>query len=194
MSEVARTYFIAMALEQLQGQPDLQRVLGKIKRTLKEKDKVFEAVPARLWHLTLEYLGPLSAAELALAKDSLKNWQPPVSELDLELQGGGAFPDPLSARVLWLGVPRAKPLIDLRHSLREHLVSQGVRRLEDREYVPHLTLFKFRNAQSVTELLGLLGRRRYGMVKTTSITLFASFIAGGLRRYEPVLACPLRKI
>jgi RNA 2',3'-cyclic 3'-phosphodiesterase len=119
------------------------------------------AMPA--WHLTLAFLGEVGDATAAALGPRLERAAGRHPSLPLSLAGGGAFPGPARARVLWTG---------LRGDLRalealSRSVAAGARRAgapppdEGRRFRPHVTLARCREpadvAALVTELSGYTG-------------------------------------
>jgi len=85
-------------------------------------------------HLTVVFLGEITAAGLAIARGV-----PPieVGPFELTLDAVGVWPE---SRILWLA-PQAPPeaLGELEATLSERLVERGFR-ADDRTYLPHVTL------------------------------------------------------
>ncbi|MGW8283133.1 MAG: RNA 2',3'-cyclic phosphodiesterase [Gemmatimonadota bacterium] len=101
-------------------------------------------VPAR-WvdpagvHLTLKFLGELSAASadgIGLAMDEIGLAAEPLT---VRFGGVGAFPSPRRPRVIWVGVESGPRLRLLHDALDRRMVDFGVIR-ETRPFRPHVTL------------------------------------------------------
>lgn len=179
-------YFIAIVPEGLKNNTDLKVLLGKMKRTLQAKDRVVRWLPPEMWHITLQFLGELNDSELTKVYGALNSWQPQTQQLDLRIQGVGAFPDPHEARVMWLGVQNSQELQRLQKGLKEHLENNGVNTMEDRPFLPHLTLARLRNLQSVADLVKLGGRKSFGEYKIGEAILFQSVLQNAMSKYIPV--------
>lgn len=128
-------------------------------------------------HLTVAFLGELSAAGLAAASGV-----PPieVGAFELTLDALGIWPE---SRVLWLA-PRSlpAPLEELEARLWERLVAQGFT-AEDRVYRPHITLA--RRARPVdAEVEPVLWR-------VEDLALVESFPSGRSVHYEVLERWPL---
>jgi 2'-5' RNA ligase len=84
------------------------------------------------WHLTVKFFGPVPDAD-ALAEfvaDSVRAREP----FTLDLGGGGAFPDPRRASVLWLGVREGSDALAAladEHPFRAHLTLARARTRRD---------------------------------------------------------------
>jgi 2'-5' RNA ligase len=182
----APKYFIAVVPEGLKDNSDLKVLLGKMKRTLKDKEKAVRWMPPDMWHITLQFLGAMSEQELTLVYAALNSWKPQIDKLELKVQGVGAFPDPQDARVLWLGVQNSQELQRLQVGLRAHLRTHNVDTVEDRPFLPHLTLARLRNLQSVADLVGLGGRKSFGEYKVAEVILFQSVLQQSMSKYIPL--------
>ena len=179
-------YFVAVVPEALKDHSDLKVLVGKMKRTLKDREKEVRWSPPEMWHITLQFLGELNNEELTRVYSAINSWQPQIKELELKIQGVGAFPDPLDARVLWLGVQNSQELKKLQQGLKVHLNKHQIDTVEDRPFLPHLTLARLRNLQSVSDLVKLGGLKSFGEYKISDVILFESVIQGAMVKYVPV--------
>lgn len=100
-------------------------------------------------HLTLHFFADLTAEQLPLVLESLREAADGVDPFDLELRGVGAFPDARRPRVVWAGVRRgADELHTIEDRFRRALTARRIAS-DDRPYVPHLTLGRIRSPASV---------------------------------------------
>jgi 2'-5' RNA ligase len=179
-------YFIAVVPEGLAENPALKQLAGKMKRTLGDRASGVRWVAPSLWHVTLQFLGELDDDKQKNLMSFLGEWRPDLTALSLRIQGIGGFPASDQARVLWLGVQENQQLLDLQAEIAEKLRARGFT-FEERGYTPHLTLARFRNAQSITDLVGLGGRKHFGDYNIKEVVLFRSVLQGNIPKYDPVL-------
>lgn len=178
--------FIAIAPRGLDQNQELKQLLGKLKRTMRDRGQDVRWTPPDLWHITLQFVGELSEERSAGLKNILETWAPDVSGLRLRLQGLGAFPSPVEARVLWVGVKEDQELLALQNQLAERIEDAGFAP-DEKEFQPHLTLARFRNQISVTELLKLGGRKHFGDYGVDELILFQSVVQGNIIKYVPLM-------
>jgi len=179
-------YFVALVPEALKDNNDLKILLGKMKRTLKDKDKTVRWTPPDMWHITVQFLGSLSNEELTKVYSALNSWKPGVQNLELKIQGVGAFPDPQDARVIWLGVQNSQELKQIQQGLAEHFSNNNIDVIDDRPFLPHLTVARLRNLQSVTDLVKLGGRKSFGEYRIAEVILFESVLQNAMGKYVPI--------
>jgi RNA 2',3'-cyclic 3'-phosphodiesterase len=145
------------------------------------------------WHLTLAFLGEVDEAvlpELTVRLERAAHRHPPQL---LAIEGGGAFPSPLRAKVLWAGI-RAdnRALASLAAS-----VAAGARRAgapppdEGRKYRAHLTLARCRQPGSVAGLTAALAGLATTEWTARSVHLVRSQLGGRDPRYDDVGEWPL---
>lgn len=183
-------YFIAVVPQGLSENAELKQLLGKMKRTLRERDREVRWVHPDLWHVTVSFLGTLPPDRHLDLCSLLDKWRSsPVAEVTLRLHGIGAYPVEEQARVLWVGVGENQQFINLQAELTSVLRTHGFE-LEDRPYHPHLTLARFRNSQSVTDLVKLGGRKHFGDYKINELILFESVLQGNIIKYVPLIRRP----
>jgi 2'-5' RNA ligase len=152
-----------------------------------DKDKQVRWVPPELWHVTVQYLGELSALQKTAVVEFLKNWRTPAEwqAMELRLHGVGGFPEPDHARVLWLGVNKNQSLLSAQSVLASSLRELALP-CDEREYNPHLTVARFRNPLNATDLVQLGGRKHFGDYKVEELILLESVLQGHMVKYVPL--------
>lgn len=101
-------------------------------------------------HLTLHFLGD---ADVDQAKSALQSVA--VPEFLITLQGVGQFPSFGGGLILWVGVQRSDPLVQLHAAVGEALTGIGFRP-EVRPYAPHITLARCKTRQCSTAVKAIL--------------------------------------
>jgi 2'-5' RNA ligase len=145
------------------------------------------------WHLTLAFLGDVDEGvlpELTARLERAARRHPPQL---LAIEGAGAFPSPVRARVLWAGI-RAdnRALASLAAS-----VAAGARRAgappadEGRKYRAHLTLARCREPANVAGLTAALAGFSTTGWTARSVHLVRSQLGGREPRYDDVGEWPL---
>jgi RNA 2',3'-cyclic 3'-phosphodiesterase len=144
------------------------------------------------WHLTLAFLGEVPERVLPELATRLERaaGRHPVQQL--AVGGGGAFPAPGRARIVWAGIRSGPELAPLAAS-----VAAGARRAgapppdEGRRYRPHLTLARCREPSDVRELTAALAGFA-GRAFTAGVVELIRSNPGRVPRYEQVGGWPLR--
>jgi len=110
-----------------------------------QSDLKIEAKPVSKenMHFTLLFLGEISDDMVSKIMESLSSVS--FSPIEMNLADVGAFPNPESPRVVWIGVDKdaAKNLVELALQVEEKLRPLGFR--SDRPFKPHLTIFRIKN-------------------------------------------------
>ena len=135
------------------------------------------AQPAGNYHVTLAFLGerPDATAVVKAAAPACTGRLP----LALEYRGLDAFHSPRAARVAWVSV-RGAGLAELALALRGATASQ------DRPFVGHVTLARFRPPRDLRELVQHHGDADCGSGSVTRVTLFRSALRQGGALHEPL--------
>ena len=147
-SQKIRT-FIAIPLS-----PAVTLELNRLISQLRPLSKGVKWVNPESIHLTLKFLGNLSAAELSKVFTGMQNiFQNSPAGLRLTATELGAFPSLKRPRVLWVGVSGSgvEALIQLQKLIEEEMYRQGFPK-EERKFSPHLTLARIKFADRLTEL------------------------------------------
>jgi 2'-5' RNA ligase len=102
--------------------------------------------PAQL-HLTLRFMAAVPEEEVAGLTERLASVRRPA--FPLALHAVGVFPDGRARRpprVLWAGLTPEPPLHDLKRAIDQAILQAIALSDEDRDFRPHLTLARFREA------------------------------------------------
>lgn len=96
-------------------------------------------------HLTLKFLGNISAPAISDIATSLSEGVKPVAPFQLGLGQTGAFPNPHAPRVVWVGLEGdTTALSTLQQSVELAVIPLGFER-EQRRFSAHLTLGRVRD-------------------------------------------------
>jgi 2'-5' RNA ligase len=98
-------------------------------------------VPPEQLHLTLRFIGDADDETFAAVKAALGGVK--GTTFDLALEGVGHFPPGKRPRVLWVGMERNEPLMQLAQDVELALGTAGVPP-DERPFSPHITLARFR--------------------------------------------------
>jgi len=156
-----------------------------------------DPVPARWtnpngWHLTLKFLGTTWPRVVDGVREAVSVAAQAADPFVSSLTEVGAFPSANRARVLWAGLADAEARFArlaeaLDGALAEHFM------VEQRAFVPHLTLARLSPARDVREFApGLIGMavpsRPFAVER---LVLYRSHLSPRGATYEPLLDAPL---
>jgi 2'-5' RNA ligase len=124
------------------------------------------------WHVTVQYYGRIGDVEGLLdgVRAATAAWDP----VPLQVQGGGAFPNPKNARVFWLGVGSADALRDL-HATIAAATRSFIDRRDRIDLIPHITMARVKRSTDLTDDVDALAGVVVGVPWTcTELLLFES--------------------
>jgi 2'-5' RNA ligase len=90
----------------------------------------------------LNFLGKTKAEHIEPIKSTLATIDSPAFEL--KLAGTGFFPNHRRPSVFWLGLEKQPLLTELKNTIDQALQAETGQEPEGREFIPHLTLARFR--------------------------------------------------
>jgi len=130
-------------------------------------------------HLTLKFLGQISAHRLGELDDALQGVARETQPFLLEVGQAGLFPGERNPKVVWIGVSPAKEIENLRQRVENRLEEVGFAR-EQRPFHPHLTLLRLKSRKNLNRLVQYV-RNEGGEVHAGTMTV------RGMHLYESVL-------
>ncbi len=154
-------------------------------------------VPSRNIHLTLKFLGEVSATNMRLIMDLLTARAAQYDPFEVVVGGFGAYPSARRPRVLWIGLRAPAELAELQRDIEAATARLGYSG-EARGFSPHLTIGRVRqNASSVdlqtirAEIEGI-DVANMGTFRVEAIHLFKSDLNPRGSVYTRLHSAPLR--
>jgi 2'-5' RNA ligase len=140
-------------------------------------------------HLTLRFLGATPDERQPALAQLLKTVAADAEPFEVMLSGGGAFPNAVRPRVLWIGIGEGEAqLAALAASLNEQLVPLGWSP-DDRPFAPHLTLARTDGVPGADERAQHLEEAARDVRlswRADRLVLYKSIVGRGPTRYEAV--------
>lgn len=169
--------------------PAVSAALASVQDRLRHTGaKVGWTVPSD-FHLTLWFIGDVSAEQRARICAMLDETASRVARFEFDVAGAGFFGPPRAPRILWAGVPAEPPaLAALAAEVRNWGRSAGWM-VEDRPFRAHITLGRVREptgADALTAAMRSLSSTVFGRVAVDRLTLMASGTASQNTRYDIV--------
>ncbi len=143
------------------------------------------------FHVTVEFLGDLSAARLGELEPAIAAAAAASPPDAVTVDGLGAFPVYRAPQVIWLRVRQSPGVMELQRLLRLHLMERGFR--FDNAYFPHITIGRLKKTAlagpDIEAFCGLVDRFRDSFQKepltwpTRQLALMRSRHASGGAEY-----------
>ena len=157
----------------------IRRTIGKVQRELAETLSDIRWVRPETIHLTLAFLGDISQESLDKIGNSMLSIGRSFTPFEVRIGDLGAFPSRSRPRVIWIGVERCPPLMELQAALVETLADLGLPG-EDRPYTPHLTLGRSRRLDPTAgRILETRADLPIGSLAVDRMVLFESRLQAG---------------
>jgi len=162
--------FIALNLSDKQRK-QIHNLQQKLQRYL---DGVKWVNPAAM-HLTLKFLGEEQPERIDDLVAAMRKAAAGIIPFDCSFGGGGIFPSPQKAKILWLGLQtgndKVKPLAS---GLEAALVEKGFA-AELRSFTPHLTLGRARYPLATDSILKFLEEERHFITDSANVKALALY-------------------
>lgn len=148
------------------------------------------------WHLTLAFIAHAAEVQVDELVERLGAAAGRRTPLELTVAGGGAFPNPSRAKVLFAGVDSggAEAELDrLARGVRTAVATSGID-VEGGRFHPHVTIARSGRPFEATRWIRVLEAYRGPAWSAEEITLIASHLGEGPRqrpRYEMLATLPL---
>ncbi len=123
---------------------------------MRERHFAIKWVMPESMHITLKFLGEVSAHREAAVCDALEETVSGVSPFILHLRGFGAFPNARQAKVVWVGCKPPAQFRALYAQVEERMSKVGFAR-ETRPFHPHVTVGRAHRGAPQSKIAGLPG-------------------------------------
>lgn len=163
--------FVAVALA-----PHLREAIAGVRVRLGDASQALRWVPPDNLHLTLRFLGEITAAQVTRATEATREAVQAAAPFTITLVGLGAFPSARRPRVVWIGVAEgADRLIALAEALEKAMQRRKFPR-EPRAFQAHLTVARARmgSPPDLTEVLAGVGRPLIGTQEVAALVVMES--------------------
>lgn len=125
-----------------------EEIVNSFKK-FREKNPDIKYVTKENLHITLKFLGDVEEKEINKIKEISKTIAKRFSPFNAIVKGFGAFPSFSRARVVWVGLNKGRDIVSkLNYSLEQELSKIGFS-AEKKEYIPHITIGRLRNARAL---------------------------------------------
>ena len=164
---------------------------GKLE-AVKTPPKVVWVKPAAL-HVTVKFLGEVEPPEIERLQ-ALLSPPIPIAPFELVWRGIGTFPSPKNPRALWLGVTNgAAPLAEVEAEVSRRLAGERAVELDDRAFLPHLTLGRVKMAGAGVDWPKILKSVEVKHVTSVvdRVTLYRSQLSQFGPNYTGLVSAPL---
>jgi 2'-5' RNA ligase len=173
--------------------------LGRFLEPRREAGEDLRWTDPEQWHVTLAFMAQVPAASVDALADEVAAAVSGRPSLALRVEGGGAFPNPYSARVLWAGVEGGDGALSSLASL-----TRGVRQAanhagaapEGGPFHPHVTVARLRRPTEATRWIRVLDSYAGPAWLADEVALVASHLGEGRGRrprYEHLATLPLAR-
>ncbi len=182
--------FIAITLDN-----SLRKEIGSVTAVLKSGNWDVKWVPPENLHITLKFLGEISADLAEKIKGEMGRVSGHHGPFDLSFRGVGVFPNRKSPRVVWIDLGYPAELPALQREIEDSLVPFGFE-TEDRPFSPHLTIGRVRSPRGRDSLLGAmetLKEKDFGNIGVERVSLMRSDLKPTGAQYSVIAEFPLTK-
>lgn len=178
---------------------EVRREVTRVVSTLTAKLEAVKKPPKVVWvkphalHVTIKFLGELEPADVERIQALLAP-HIAIEPFRLEWRGVGTFPNNRHPRALWLGVINgAAALAQLEAEVSRRLAGDRAVEIEDRAFLPHLTIGRVKMAGEGVDWPKLL---QSAEVKRASscvdrVTLYRSVLSQHGPNYTGLTSAPL---
>jgi len=156
-------------------------------KVLRECELPVRWVEPDRYHMTLKFLGEVREDRMEGVRDALNHVASTTGQLDLAVEGFGAFPTIRRPQVIWIGIEPSPALRCLKQDVEWALMGCGFER-ETRAFHPHLTVGRADARDGAGAFRGLDEKAAnltyQGQVKVRKLDLMRSQLTkGGVARY-----------
>lgn len=163
------------------GIPIPNEIRTQLKQQLDPIKLPGKKVPSENWHFTLQFLGELEEPELQKLHAILSSLTL-IKPFNVSLEFLSAFPHEKAAKILWMGVKEGLEEFTLLANLISKILAKEGFAIDERPYVPHITLSRFFPPRKMSELIKTLSIKKLSF-QIDSMVLYESILKEGGTQY-----------
>jgi len=173
----------------------IEKQTASIRTTLNKS--LVRWVPTGNIHLTLKFLGDVSATNLEMLAQMLNAEVEQHRVFEMGFGGLGAFPNPKRPRVIWIGIQAPAGLEALQHGIEAAAATLGYPP-EKRPFSPHLTIGRVKqkvSSSGIQKIRSVLEETQVGSLgsaRVTAVHLFKSDLKPTGAVYTKLFSAPLK--
>ena len=169
--------------------------LKKIRIGADQREISVRWTPPENYHVTVTFMGETPDENVPALQKVLSDVCSRFQSFDLKIEDISGFSNEHDARVIYLGVQNKKYLNEFKQALDQALEEAGLLlHIDERNFVPHLTIGRLRNPRSVKDLISPLKRKSFGKVHVNEIVLYESKLQGNFPVYTPIFRAQLTEL
>ena len=177
----------------------VRREVTRVVSSLTGKLEAVKTPPKVVWvkasalHVTVKFLGEVEPLEVERLQELLAP-PIPIAPFELVWRGIGTFPSAKNPRALWLGVTNgAAPLAEVEAEVSRRLAGDSAVELDDRAFLPHLTLGRVKMAGAGVDWPKILKSVEVKHVTSVvdRVTLYRSQLSQFGPNYTGLVSAPL---
>jgi RNA 2',3'-cyclic 3'-phosphodiesterase len=140
-------------------------------------------------HITLKFLGNVADDKRSAIENALRQIR--HAPISIAVEGVGAFPNPRSPRVLWVGINSGPKLSKLAEQVDAAMALLGFEQ-EKRAFTPHVTLARFSEGKKANISSALSeSKLSFGTMSATEFHLYESKLSPKGSQYTKLASFPL---
>lgn len=143
-SETVRS-FLAIEIDK-----ELIPKISEVQDAFKQTKANVKYVKEENMHFTLKFFGDIDEDKLEEIESAINKVLKNHSSFDLTIEGCGNFPKPDIIKVIWIGIAKNDPMINLQKDLDKEFKKIGFRK--EKKFISHLTIGRPRNQKDKNEL------------------------------------------
>ena len=150
--------------------------------------------PSRNLHLTLKFLGEVSAGRVEELAGLMKRAVRDIPPFGFRVEGAGAFPTLRAPRVMWIGIREPLEMVGKLHQNMENVLSGAGFPLDERTFHPHVTVGRVKGRVSPgwgDRFASAVSGMTFGTVFVTSYRLYESRLSPSGADYSVLREVPL---
>jgi RNA 2',3'-cyclic 3'-phosphodiesterase len=178
--------FVALELRE-----NVREAIREVISRLKPASRGARWVRPEGMHITLKFIGHVQSEKFPDLRAALEPTRSPYP-VEMRFRSIGFFPNERRPRVVWCGIRASPNLSPLAADIEKALEPLGIAR-ESRDFLPHLTLARFKAPEKAPELVRLaneLQDQELGSARETEFYLFESVLDRSGAKYKKLATYP----